>query len=291
MGQRRRWRAPGHPAEPGLGVPQAGCLPSVRRWRRCGSGITPWHCTLASVQPQYCTPALLWPWHCSGEALVLHPGTGAALALHPGIAPGHGCSCPAMCPCEPLPVAGSPRWQQSPAGAGRSAFSTWGWVAPLSARDGGDTACLGLWVTLCHFTRAASPRGSLGRGDSGVTCARWEENRASWGTGSVWGQQGHGVSQAPARVGWHRAGTGDDIPGGGTNTAPALARCPATEPPPQRPPSLCPPAGLLRFEVPSLHVPPDAALRRDLTEAPQRLLGPGPATRQEEEEESESTAL
>ncbi|XP_030317706.1 rho GTPase-activating protein 44 [Calypte anna] len=43
--------------------------------------------------------------------------------------------------------------------------------------------------------------------------------------------------------------------------------------------------GLLRFEVPSLHVPPDATLCRDPPEAPQRLSGP------EEEEESESTAL
>ncbi|XP_061317978.1 rho GTPase-activating protein 44 isoform X2 [Pezoporus flaviventris] len=49
--------------------------------------------------------------------------------------------------------------------------------------------------------------------------------------------------------------------------------------------------GLLRFEVPSLHVPPDAALCRDPLEAPQRLSGPGPAARPEEEEESESTAL
>ncbi|CAM9700471.1 unnamed protein product [Bubo scandiacus] len=37
--------------------------------------------------------------------------------------------------------------------------------------------------------------------------------------------------------------------------------------------------------------PPDAALCRDPLEAPQRLSGPGSATRQEEEEESESTAL
>ncbi|KAM4674530.1 rho GTPase-activating protein 44 [Amazona ochrocephala] len=50
--------------------------------------------------------------------------------------------------------------------------------------------------------------------------------------------------------------------------------------------------GLLRFEVPSLHVLPDAALCRDPPEAPQRLSGPGPAARpEEEEEESESTAL
>ncbi|XP_030362322.1 rho GTPase-activating protein 44 isoform X2 [Strigops habroptila] len=50
--------------------------------------------------------------------------------------------------------------------------------------------------------------------------------------------------------------------------------------------------GLLRFEVPSLHVPPDAALCQDPPEAPQRLSGPGPAARpEEEEEESESTAL
>ncbi|XP_010577794.1 PREDICTED: rho GTPase-activating protein 44 [Haliaeetus leucocephalus] len=52
-------------------------------------------------------------------------------------------------------------------------------------------------------------------------------------------------------------------------------------------------SGLLRFEVPSLHVSPDAALCRDPPEAPQRLSGLGPAARQEEEEEeeSESTAL
>lgn len=57
-------------------------------------------------------------------------------------------------------------------------------------------------------------------------------------------------------------------------------------------PSLCPPAGLLRFEVPSLHVSLDAALCRDPPEAAQRLSGPSLTPRQEEEEEeSESTAL
>ncbi|XP_074778313.1 rho GTPase-activating protein 44 isoform X6 [Athene noctua] len=85
---------------------------------------------------------------------------------------------------------------------------------------------------------------------------------------------------------------------------------PVLPPPPQPPPAAAGPpqppelprpdaagpgdsalTGLLRFEVPSLHVPPDAALCRDPPEAPQRLSGPGPATRQEEEEESESTAL
>lgn len=55
-------------------------------------------------------------------------------------------------------------------------------------------------------------------------------------------------------------------------------------------PSLFPPAGLLRFEVPSLHVSPDAALCRDPPEAAQRLSGPSLTPRQEEEE-SESTAL
>ncbi|XP_030818232.1 rho GTPase-activating protein 44 [Camarhynchus parvulus] len=53
--------------------------------------------------------------------------------------------------------------------------------------------------------------------------------------------------------------------------------------------------GLLRFEVPSLHVSPDAALCRDPPEAAQRLSGPSLTPRQEEEEEeeeeSESTAL
>lgn len=57
-------------------------------------------------------------------------------------------------------------------------------------------------------------------------------------------------------------------------------------------PSRCPPAGLLRFEVPSLHVSPDAALCREPPEAAQRLSGPSLSPRQEEEEEeSESTAL
>lgn len=58
-------------------------------------------------------------------------------------------------------------------------------------------------------------------------------------------------------------------------------------------PSRCPPAGLLRFEVPSLHVSPEAALCRDPPEAAQRLSGPSLSPRQEEEEEeeSESTAL
>ncbi|XP_053939255.1 rho GTPase-activating protein 44 isoform X2 [Cuculus canorus] len=63
------------------------------------------------------------------------------------------------------------------------------------------------------------------------------------------------------------------------------------DPPPGEPSPPPPRQGLLRFEVPSLQVPPDSALRRDPPEAPQRLSGPGPAARQEEEEESESTAL
>ncbi|XP_054026909.1 rho GTPase-activating protein 44 isoform X2 [Dryobates pubescens] len=84
----------------------------------------------------------------------------------------------------------------------------------------------------------------------------------------------------------------------------AKARPRPTLPPPPQPPPATPGtspapepprdgalAGLLRFEVPSLHVPPDAALCRDPPEAAQRLSGPGAATRQEEEEESESTAL
>lgn len=90
------------------------------------------------------------------------------------------------------------------------------------------------------------------------------------------------VSQALARVGWHRAGSISDIPAGGTNMVPALVRHPAAVTP-----WLCPPAGLLRFEVPSLHVPPDATMRRDPLEASQRLSG----LQQQEEEESESTAL
>ncbi|XP_027764979.1 rho GTPase-activating protein 44, partial [Empidonax traillii] len=85
---------------------------------------------------------------------------------------------------------------------------------------------------------------------------------------------------------------------------------PALPPPPQPPPAAPgapqppePPrldaagpgdgalTGLLRFEVPSLHVPPDAAQCRDPPEAAQRLSGPSLTPRQEEEEESESTAL
>ncbi|XP_071672675.1 rho GTPase-activating protein 44 isoform X2 [Patagioenas fasciata] len=78
---------------------------------------------------------------------------------------------------------------------------------------------------------------------------------------------------------------------------------PALPPPPQPPPTPAPPqtpelpctdtagdgalTGLLRFEVPSLHVPPDATMRRDPPEASQRLSG----LQQQEEEESESTAL
>ncbi|KAM6317557.1 rho GTPase-activating protein 44 [Podargus strigoides] len=82
---------------------------------------------------------------------------------------------------------------------------------------------------------------------------------------------------------------------------------PALPPPPQPPAGPPPPpelpgtdtaspgdgamTGLLCFEVPSLHSPPDATLCRDPLEAPQRLSGLGPAARQEESEESESTAL
>ncbi|XP_054501029.2 LOW QUALITY PROTEIN: rho GTPase-activating protein 44 [Agelaius phoeniceus] len=94
--------------------------------------------------------------------------------------------------------------------------------------------------------------------------------------------------------------------------APKARPRPALPPPPQPPPAApAPPqppepprsdtagpgdgagTGLLRFEVPSLHVSPDAALCRDLPEAAQRLSGPSVTPRQEEEEEeeSESTAL
>ncbi|KAM4762027.1 LOW QUALITY PROTEIN: rho GTPase-activating protein 44 [Cyanocitta cristata] len=85
---------------------------------------------------------------------------------------------------------------------------------------------------------------------------------------------------------------------------------PALPPPPQPPPAAPPHppqppepprldtagpgdgalTGLLRFEVPSLHVSPEAALCRDPPEAAQRLSGPSLSPRQEEEEESESTA-
>ncbi|XP_064584931.1 rho GTPase-activating protein 44 isoform X1 [Zonotrichia leucophrys gambelii] len=93
--------------------------------------------------------------------------------------------------------------------------------------------------------------------------------------------------------------------------APKARPRPALPPPPQPPPAAPalpqppePPrtdsaapgdgaiTGLLRFEVPSLHVSPDAALCRDPPEAAQRLSGPSLTPRQEEEEEeSESTAL
>lgn len=106
---------------------------------------------------------------------------------------------------------------------------------------------------------------------------RCQGDRASWDTGSVWGSWCH----HPGSGGVHRAEGGGDSPGGGTNTVPA----------PVGAPSLCPPAGLLRFEVPSLHVSPEAALCRDPPEAAQRLSGPSLSPRQEEEEESESTAL
>ncbi|KAM3660628.1 LOW QUALITY PROTEIN: rho GTPase-activating protein 44 [Ammospiza maritima maritima] len=91
--------------------------------------------------------------------------------------------------------------------------------------------------------------------------------------------------------------------------APKARPRPALPPPPQPPPAApAPPqppepprtdsaapgdgaiTGLLRFEVPSLHVSPDAALCRDPPEAAQRLSGPSLTPRQEEEE-SESTAL
>ncbi|XP_057894954.1 rho GTPase-activating protein 44 [Melospiza georgiana] len=91
--------------------------------------------------------------------------------------------------------------------------------------------------------------------------------------------------------------------------APKARPRPALPPPPQPPPAApAPPqppepprtdsaapgdgavTGLLRFEVPSLHVSPDAALCRDPPEAAQRLSGPSVTPRQEEEE-SESTAL
>nr|XP_054501029.1 LOW QUALITY PROTEIN: rho GTPase-activating protein 44 [Agelaius phoeniceus] len=83
---------------------------------------------------------------------------------------------------------------------------------------------------------------------------------------------------------------------------PTASRPPAAPAPPQPPepprsdtagPGDGAGTGLLRFEVPSLHVSPDAALCRDLPEAAQRLSGPSVTPRQEEEEEeeSESTAL
>ncbi|XP_067164503.1 rho GTPase-activating protein 44 isoform X6 [Apteryx mantelli] len=49
--------------------------------------------------------------------------------------------------------------------------------------------------------------------------------------------------------------------------------------------------GLVHFDIPSIHVEIDAALRRDPLEPPQRLSGAGKVDSQEEEEESESTAL
>lgn len=118
--------------------------------------------------------------------------------------------------------------------------------------------CLALWVP---WERGQWWRLQWVRGDS-------EGSRA---VGTVWDE----TAQSRGRWWhWHAASPG-------AVTSPARAASP----------SLCRPAGLLRFEVPSLHVPPDVTLCRDPPEAPQRLSGPGPATRREEEEESESTAL
>ncbi|XP_005055930.2 PREDICTED: rho GTPase-activating protein 44 [Ficedula albicollis] len=158
--------------------------------------------------------------------------------------------------------------------SGRDAFSIRGGCCAL-IKGHDDTACLWLWSP-CHFTRAASPCGSPGRRDSSVTCAWWD--RASWDAGSVTALARVGSPEQRAVV----------IP-----LVVALTRCQ----PRGVSPSLCPPAGLLRFEVPSLHVSPDAALCRDPPEAAQRLSGPSLTPRQEEEEEeeeeeeSESTAL
>lgn len=89
----------------------------------------------------------------------------------------------------------------------------------------------------------------------------------------------------------HRPGSGGvhRAEGGGDTLVVAAPRCQ----PRWVSLSPCPPAGLLRFEVPSLHVSPDAALCRDPPEAAQRLSGPSltPRQEEEEEEESESTAL
>lgn len=109
---------------------------------------------------------------------------------------------------------GTPRWRQGLAGAGGSALSTWGRVALLSARDSGDTACLGLWATLCHCTGAGSPCRSLGRGDSAVACAQWEESRAlGWGGHRGWCHR--------LRLGWGGTEQGSVV----TSLLVALMRC------------------------------------------------------------------
>lgn len=67
--------------------------------------------------------------------------------------------------------------------------------------------------------------------------------------------------------------------------------CASTRPCPPGSPShrpSVPAAGLVHFEIPSIHLGVDAALRRDPPDAAQRLSVKAPP---EEEEDSESTAL
>lgn len=62
-------------------------------------------------------------------------------------------------------------------------------------------------------------------------------------------------------------------------------------PPPRGSPSRCPSvpaAGLVHFEIPSIHLGVDAALHRDPPDAAQRLSVKAPP---EDSEDSESTAL
>lgn len=145
--------------------------------------------------------ACLWHGAGIGAALASHSGTCVAPvlhpsvvapALHPGFAPRH---------CTPALHPAVAPWRCPQA-----------WVQP----------CLSLWVTLGHFACAPRPGGSFGRGDSGVTCARWEE-------GSM---RGRGGWCHRLRLGWggHRAGTHGDIPGCGTGEVSRRRGVPLTLP-------------------------------------------------------------
>ncbi|XP_010211970.1 PREDICTED: rho GTPase-activating protein 44 [Tinamus guttatus] len=79
---------------------------------------------------------------------------------------------------------------------------------------------------------------------------------------------------------------GSTVPGGSGQQASS----PGVQPAPEQSP-LALRKGLIHFDIPSIHVEIDAALRRDPLEPPQRRSRAGKLTSQEEEEESESTAL
>lgn len=183
---------------------------------------------------------------------VLRPGLGAAPTTHPSVVPEAlrwVCS-QAWCPPAPRPAV-TALWHCSP-----GCCRLWQGPRAGSCRSRAQDFPPLPWVCSCRLLRDPNVPPGAGTG--------------SW--------PGWGPRVPPRR--WHQA-----LPTRRSTPCASTRPCPRGSP--SHRPSV-PAAGLVHFEIPSIHLGVDAALRRDPPDAAQRLSVKAPP---EEEEDSESTAL